>query len=159
MSKTNRIKHYRVARWLPSLSLMVSLCLGILVTDRASAQSTPGVSQSTNQSATANQVTYPDLARYATDLTELARAGRLEPVMGRNAEISRTISILSRDVHQNPVLIGEAGPGVAAIAQGLALRIATGEAPESMSDKSLFSVSLDDMAAYSNNSHVVHARL
>src|SRR6266852_922599 len=107
MRKTNRIKRYRVATWLTSLSLMVSLCLGILVTDRASAQSTPGVSQSTNQSAPPNQVTYPELARYATDLTELARAGRLEPVMGRNAEISRTISILSRDIHQNPVLRSE----------------------------------------------------
>ncbi len=129
MSKTNRIKRYR-----------------------ASAQSTPGVSPSTNQSAPPNQVTYPELARYATDLTELARAGRLEPVMGRNAEISRTISILSRDIHQNPVLIGEAGPGVAAIAQGLALRIATGEVPESLSDKRLFSLSLDALAAKAKNS-------
>src|SRR6266852_5675271 len=148
MSKTNRIKRYRVATWLTSLSLMVSLCLGILVTDRASAQSAPP-----------NQVTYPELARYATDLTELARAGRLEPVMGRNAEISRTISILSRDIHQNPVLIGEAGPGVAAIAQGLALRIATGEVPESLSDKRLFSLSLDALAAQAKNSDEFTARL
>src|SRR6266851_1752318 len=159
MSKTNRIKRYRVATWLTSLSLMVSLCLGILVTDRASAQSTPGVSPSTNQSAPPNQVTYPELARYATDLTELARAGRVEPVMGRNAEISRTISILSRDIHQNPVLIGEAGPGVAAIAQGLGLRIATGEVPESLSDKRLFSLSLDALAAKAKNSDEFTARL
>ncbi len=159
MSKTNRTKRYRVATWLTSFSLMVSLCLGILVTDRASAQSTPGASQSTEQSAPTNQATYPELARYATDLTELARAGRLEPVMGRNAEISRTIAILSRDSHHNPVLIGEAGLGVAAIAQGLAQRIATGEVPESLSDKRLFSLSLDALAAKAKNSGEFTARL
>jgi len=75
---------------------MVSLCLGILVTDRASAQSTPGVFQTHDQSARTNQAVYPELARYATDLTALARAGRLDPVMGRNAEIRRTIEILSQ---------------------------------------------------------------
>src|SRR6266851_3396619 len=109
MSKTNRIKRYRVAAGLTSLSLMVSLCLGILVTDRASAQSTPGTLQAPDQSARANQAVYPELARYATDLTALARAGRLDPVTGRNTEISRTIEILSQN-HNNPVLIGEPGP-------------------------------------------------
>jgi len=79
--------------------------------------------------------------------------------MGRNAEISRTIAILSRDIHHNPVLLGEAGPGVAAIAQGLAQRIANGEVPESLSDKRLFSLSLDALAAKAKDSGEFTTRL
>src|SRR5216684_1758150 len=159
MSKTNRIKHYRVATWLTSFSLMVSLCLGILVTDRASAQSTPGVFQAADQSARTNQAVYPELARYATDLTALARVGRLDPVMGRNAEISRTIEMLSLQNHNNPVLIGEPGPGVAEIAAALAQRIVTGEVPESLRTKHLFSLSLDALVAHAKNSSEFTTRL
>src|SRR3979409_793948 len=102
MIEMNRTKRYRVAAGLISFSLMVSLCLGILVTDRASAQTTPGVFQAPGQAAQTTQAIYPELARYATDLTALARAGRLDPVMGRNAEIRRTIEILSQQNHNNP---------------------------------------------------------
>src|SRR6266566_9547245 len=109
MSKTNRTNRYRVATWLTSFSLMVSLCLGILVTDRASAQTASGVPQGADQPVRANQDTYPELAHYATDLTALARAGRLEPVTGRSVEISRTVEILSLDIRNNPVLVGEPG--------------------------------------------------
>ena len=155
----NRIKQYRVAAGLTSISLMVSLCLGILVTDRASAQSAPRGSERTVQSLRPNQAVYPELARYATDFTALARAGRLEPVVGRNAEIRRTIEILSLDTHNNPVLIGESGPSFAEIARGLAQRIATGEVPESLRDKRLFNLSLDALAAKAENSSEFTTRL
>jgi len=159
MIEMNRIKRYRIAAGLMSFSLMVSLCLGILVTDRASAQSTPGVFPAPNQSAGTNQAVYPELARYATDLTASARAGRLDPVMGRNAEISRTIDILSLENHNNPVLIGEPGPGVAEIAAGLAQRIVTGEVPENLRTKHLFSLSLDALVAHAKNSSEFTTRL
>src|SRR6266550_1208249 len=147
-----RTKQYRATTWLTSFSLMVSLCLGILVTDRASAQTASGVPQGADQPVRANQDTYPELARYATDLTALARAGRLEPVVGRNIEISRTVEILSLDIRNNPVLVGEPGLGVAEVAQGLAQRIATGEVPESLRNKRLFSLSLDALVARAKNS-------
>ena len=79
----NRIKHYRVAAWLTSLSLMVSMCCGILVTDRASAQSAPAVPPGVNQPVRTSQATYPELTHYATDLTALAHEGRLDPVHRR----------------------------------------------------------------------------
>src|SRR6267154_1177236 len=155
----NRIKRNRLATWLTSLSLMVSLCAGILVTDKASAQSAQAGLKGTEQSTPANEATYPTLARYATDLTALARKGRLDPVTGRSAEISRTVNILSRDVHSNPVLIGEPGLGVAEIAQGLAQRIVTGDVPESLRTKRLFSLSLDALAAQAKNSSEFTTRL
>ncbi|HMJ26419.1 MAG TPA: hypothetical protein VK475_11340, partial [Pyrinomonadaceae bacterium] len=145
----NRIKRSRAATWLTTLALMVSLCLGILVTDQASAQSAPGAGKPVRTT----EATYPELARYATDLTALARAGRLDPVTGHNAEIRRAISILSQETHNNPVLIGESGPDVAQIAQGLAQRIATGDTPENLQSKRLFSLSLDALAAGAKNSN------
>src|SRR2546421_4188102 len=155
----NRIKQHRVATWLTSLSLVVSLSFGILVTDRASAQSAPNVPQGVNQPVRASQDTYPELTRYATDLTALAHEGRLDPVIGRTAEIRRTVEILSLDSHNNPVLIGEAGPGMAEIAQGLAQRIAAGEVPEGLRNKRLFSLSLDALAAKAKNSSEFTSRL
>src|SRR5438270_2141225 len=155
----NRIKHYRVAAWLTSLSLMVSMCCGILVTDRASAQSAPAVPPGVNQPVRTSQATYPELTRYATDLTALAHEGRLDPVTGRTAEIRRTVEILSLDSRNNPVLIGEAGPDVAEIAQGLAQRIADGDVPESLRNKHLFSLSLDALAAKAKNSSEFTVRL
>ena len=133
---------------------------GILVGDRASAQSSQGASQPADNSARSSEATYPTLSRYATDLTKQAREGRLESVTGHDAEISRTVEILSSDnAHNNPVLLGEAGLGVAEIAQGLAQRIASGDVPESLRDKRLFSLSLDALAANVKNSGEFTARL
>ncbi len=154
-----RIRPYRVAAWLTFFSLLVSLCTGILVGDRASAQSPQGASQPADNSARPNEATYPTLSRYATDLTRQAREGRLKPVTGREAEISRTVEILSRDAHKNPVLMSEPGPGVAEIAQGLAQRIASGGVPESLRGKRLFSLSLDALAAHAKNSSEFTDRL
>ncbi|MEG2939683.1 MAG: Clp protease N-terminal domain-containing protein, partial [Oscillospiraceae bacterium] len=84
--------------------------------------------------------TYDSLKKYGTDLVELARNKKLDPVIGRDAEIRNVIRILSRKTKNNPVLIGEPGVGKTAIAEGLALRIVRGDVPESLKDKTIFSL-------------------
>ncbi len=90
---------------------------------------------------------YEALKKYARDLTEVAREGKLDPVIGRDEEIRRTIQVLSRRTKNNPVLIGEPGVGKTAIVEGLALRIVNGDVPESLKDKSLLSLDLGAMVA------------
>src|SRR5437588_1165840 len=90
---------------------------------------------------------YDALKRYARNLTEAARAGKLDPVIGRDEEIRRTIQVLSRRTKNNPVLIGEPGVGKTAIVEGLALRILNGDVPESLKDKKLLSLDLGALIA------------
>ena len=85
--------------------------------------------------------------RYARDLTELAREGKLDPVIGRDEEIRRTMQVLCRRTKNNPVLLGEPGVGKTAIAEGLAGRIAAGDVPESLRDRSLVALDLGAMIA------------
>ena len=87
------------------------------------------------------------LKKYARDLTEAAHNGKLDPVIGRDEEIRRTIQVLSRRTKNNPVLIGEPGVGKTAIIEGLALRIINGDVPESLKDKKLMSLDLGAMIA------------
>ncbi|MBP1852049.1 ATP-dependent chaperone ClpB [Rhizobium halophytocola] len=87
------------------------------------------------------------LKKYARDLTEEARQGRLDPVIGRDDEIRRTIQVLSRRTKNNPVLIGEPGVGKTAIAEGLALRIVDGDVPESLKDKKLMALDMGALIA------------
>ena len=100
----------------------------------------------TAQSATAEEG-YDALKKYAQDLTAAARDGKLDPVIGRDEEIRRTIQVLSRRTKNNPVLIGEPGVGKTAIAEGLALRIVNGDVPESLKTKSLVSLDLGALIA------------
>lgn len=90
---------------------------------------------------------YKALEKYGRDLTEQARKGKLDPVIGRDDEIRRTIEILSRRTKNNPVLIGEPGVGKTAIVEGLARRIVAGDVPESLKDKMLYSLDLGSMVA------------
>jgi ATP-dependent Clp protease ATP-binding subunit ClpB len=91
--------------------------------------------------------TYDALKKYARDLTEAARKGKLDPVIGREEEIRRTIQVLSRRTKNNPVLIGEPGVGKTAIVEGLALRIINGDVPESLKHKKLLSLDLGALIA------------
>ena len=91
--------------------------------------------------------TYDALKKYARDLTQAARDGKLDPVIGRDEEIRRTIQVLSRRTKNNPVLIGEPGVGKTAIAEGLALRIVNDDVPESLKGKKLMALDLGAMIA------------
>ncbi|MFN4144151.1 ATP-dependent chaperone ClpB [Aestuariivirga sp.] len=90
---------------------------------------------------------YDALKKYARDLTEAAHSGKLDPVIGRDEEIRRTIQVLSRRTKNNPVLIGEPGVGKTAIAEGLALRIVKGDVPESLKDKKLLALDMGSLIA------------
>jgi ATP-dependent Clp protease ATP-binding subunit ClpB len=90
---------------------------------------------------------YDALNRYARDLTQAARDGKLDPVIGRDEEIRRTIQVLSRRTKNNPVLIGDPGVGKTAIVEGLALRIVNGDVPEGLKDKKLMSLDMGSLIA------------
>jgi ATP-dependent Clp protease ATP-binding subunit ClpB len=100
----------------------------------------------TADSASAEQ-SYDALKRYARDLTALAAEGKIDPVIGRDEEIRRTIQVLSRRTKNNPVLIGEPGVGKTAIAEGLAQRIIKGDVPESLKDKKLLALDMGALIA------------
>ena len=90
---------------------------------------------------------YDALKKFARDLTEAARDGKLDPVIGRDEEIRRTVQILARRTKNNPVLIGDPGVGKTAIAEGLALRIANGDVPDSLKDRRLMALDMGSLIA------------
>ena len=93
------------------------------------------------------EATYEALAKYGRDLTELARKGKLDPVIGRDEEVRRTIQVLSRRTKNNPVLIGEPGVGKTAIVEGLAQRIVRGDVPEGLKNKKIFALDMGALVA------------
>lgn len=98
----------------------------------------------TSQSA---EDTYDALGKYAINLNERARSGKLDPVIGRDDEIRRVLQILSRRTKNNPILIGEPGVGKTAIAEGLAHRIVRGDVPENLKSKQIFSLDMGALVA------------
>jgi ATP-dependent Clp protease ATP-binding subunit ClpB len=100
-----------------------------------------------NADSASAEESYDALKKYARDLTEAAREGKLDPVIGRDEEIRRTIQILARRTKNNPVLIGEPGVGKTAIAEGLALRIANGDVPDGLKDRQLMSLDMGALIA------------
>lgn len=93
------------------------------------------------------EATYEVLEKYSRDLVELARQGKIDPIIGRDSEIRRTIQIISRRTKNNPILIGEPGVGKTAIAEGLAQRILNGDVPESLKGKKLYSLDMGALIA------------
>ena len=106
-----------------------------------------GLTGGRNADSASAENTYEGLRKFARDLTQAARDGKLDPVIGRDEEIRRTIQILARRTKNNPVLIGEPGVGKTAIAEGLALRIANGDVPDSLRDRKLMALDMGAMIA------------
>src|SRR5262249_20574065 len=152
-----KLRHSRIASWLIIFSMILSLSTGILVGGRASAHTYEG--QPALPDSTQPTTAYPALSRYATDLTSEAEAGRLEKVVGRDAEINRAVEILGQQTGKNPVLMAESGPLTAQIADGIAAKIAQGDVPENLRGARLFSLNIEALSSHVSNADDFKARL
>ncbi len=140
-----------VERILTALCIVKSDAQKILKDANVTAQGLNGAINDVRKGRTADTATaeegYDALKKYAQDLTQKARDGKIDPIIGRDEEIRRTMQVLSRRTKNNPVLIGEPGVGKTAIAEGLALRIVNGDVPESLHDKKLMALDMGALIA------------
>lgn len=140
-----------VERLLLALAMSKSDAGKSLAAGHVTAQSLNTAIEDLRQGRTADSASaeesYEALKKYARDLTQAAREGKIDPVIGRDEEIRRTMQVLSRRTKNNPVLIGEPGVGKTAIAEGLAIRIVNGDVPESLRDKALMSLDMGALIA------------
>ena len=151
-----RKKHAPIVTWLTTAALLFAMCASFTFSQRSSAQ----VNQS-SVTEVANQTVsdYPALSKYATDLTELAREGKLEPVNGREADVARVIASLTRAAAKAPVIIGESDLERDMIARGVTLKLAHGDVPEELSGKRVFSLNLETLAKGASTSAEFERRL
>ena len=151
LAKTANDAFVTEERLLEAIALEGGAAAGVLKTAGVSPKALGEAIKEVRKGRTADTAHSEDgfeaLKRYARDLTAAAREGRLDPVIGRDEEIRRTIQVLSRRTKNNPVLIGEPGVGKTAIVEGLALRIINGDVPESLKDKSLLSLDMGALIA------------
>ncbi|MEQ5871936.1 ATP-dependent chaperone ClpB [Sagittula sp. NFXS13] len=140
-----------VERMLMALAMVKSPAKEALDAGKVSAQGLNGAINDVRKGRTADSASaedaYEALKKYTLDLTERAREGKIDPIIGRDEEIRRAMQVLSRRTKNNPVLIGEPGVGKTAIAEGLALRIVNGDVPESLQNKRLLSLDMGALIA------------
>ena len=140
-----------VERLLTALALVKSEAKDALDAGAVTAQKLNAAIEDLRKGRTADSASaeegYDALKKYARDLTEAAREGKIDPIIGRDEEIRRSMQVLSRRTKNNPVLIGEPGVGKTAIAEGLALRVVNGDVPESLRDKTLMALDMGALIA------------